>query len=102
MDKRYSIICKNEVSNDASLQVSLDSDKRSGREDLTVGFSLVHASEIKVSLLNMMGKVEYFVKNRYDEGINSIKFCTREFKKGLYFLELIADGKVSMMRVLIR
>lgn len=70
-------------------------------DDIKFELSVPPASEIKFSLVNVVGKVVFQIREYCHEGLCRIKLSKKELKKGLYYLEVIAGENFLVRRIAI-
>lgn len=88
-----------EIDSSLELKVNADPKKQSGK--VNVEFSLDDRTEVKFSLTSVMGKVVCLVKDTYNAGKNCIDISTNQLAKGVYFLEVMLDGRAFVKKVFV-
>jgi len=71
-------------------------------ETATVSFELEKASELKITLMDLSGRELFTVFDGFTvEGFFTKTFCTKNLSSGVYFLQILIDGKYVVEKVVI-
>jgi hypothetical protein len=90
------------ISTVQNIEISVSRPSFSEEKKLNISLSLEKDSEVKLSLWNMLGKMEYILKNSYQEGLNTINMGVGQLRKGTYLLELISNGERTLRKIVIK
>lgn len=69
---------------------------------LNVDFDLVRAENIKIQLVDVLGKVAYATNVDATSGANNVKINVKDIASGVYSLNIISGNNISAHKVVIR
>lgn len=105
MDKRFKYITSSRdlIAECECSEINVEITKGSYKEPDKINFNIdvTNPCYMTFSLLDVLGGVVFFVKEYCDRGINKVKVCTRELRKGYYYLEIITGEKSFVKQILI-
>mgnify|MGYP001252831643 CR=1 FL=1 len=107
MDKRYRYITsspdKEYLSLDDSdlITVSLRKVKQENTRNVKLNLTLKNEGEMNFSILNVLGKSVFNAKKYIKSGFNSITIGVEKLERGVYFIELLFQGKSFVKKVVL-
>jgi hypothetical protein len=107
MDKRYKYITSRPghecVSLDDSdlIKFCLKKIKQENTKNVNLDLTLKKEGEMNFSVLNVLGKSVFQAKKYFKSGFNTINIGVEKLERGVYFIELLFQGKAFVKKVVI-
>lgn len=107
MDKRYRYITSRPGQECISLDDSdlitfcLRKIKQENTRNVNLDLTLKNDGEMNFSVLNVLGKSVFHAKEYFKSGFNTINIGVEKLERGVYFIELLFQGKSFVKKMVL-